>query len=109
MQSFLHTLHENVCHLVGAAATTLGRELYAVPGLAGFLCDSLLHGLPGLPDHWLRPIVRNALKPLLHHCPPAHYADVALPLLEHFAPFSKFFWNEVPYYRALRKGVKRKN
>lgn len=90
MQSFLHTLHENVCHLVGAAATTLGRELYAVAGLAGFLADSLLHGLHYLPDHWLRPIVRNALKPLLHHCPPAHYADVALPLLEHFAPFSKF-------------------
>ncbi|KAJ8725207.1 hypothetical protein PYW07_016165 [Mythimna separata] len=87
MQSFLHTLHENVCHLVGAAATTLGRELYAVPGLAGFLADSLLYGLEYLPDHWLRPIVRNALKPLLHHCPPAHYADVALPLLEHFAPF----------------------
>ncbi|CAH0669294.1 unnamed protein product [Spodoptera exigua] len=87
MQSFLHTLHENVCHLVGAAAGTLGRELYAVPGLANFLVDSLFFGLEYLPDHWLRPIVRNALKPLLHHCPPAHYADVALPLLEHFAPF----------------------
>ncbi|KAF9801384.1 hypothetical protein SFRURICE_016767 [Spodoptera frugiperda] len=87
MQSFLHTLHENVCHLVGAAAGTLGRELYAVPGLANFLIDSLFYGLEYLPDHWLRPIVRNALKPLLHHCPPAHYADVALPLLEHFAPF----------------------
>ncbi|XP_063892641.1 exportin-5 [Helicoverpa armigera] len=87
MQSFLHTLHENCCHLVGAAATTLGRELYAVPGLAGFLADSLLYGLEYLPDHWLRPIVRNALKPLIHHCPPAHYADVAMPLLEHFTPF----------------------
>ncbi|KAH9641557.1 hypothetical protein HF086_002244 [Spodoptera exigua] len=72
---------------LGAAAGTLGRELYAVPGLANFLVDSLFFGLEYLPDHWLRPIVRNALKPLLHHCPPAHYADVALPLLEHFAPF----------------------
>ncbi|KAL0884167.1 hypothetical protein ABMA27_016175 [Loxostege sticticalis] len=87
MQNYLHTLHDNVCHLVGAAATTLGRELYAVPGLAKFLSDSLLHGLEYLPDHWLRPIVRNALKPLLHHCPPAHFTHVALPLLEHYAPF----------------------
>ncbi|XP_028163175.1 exportin-5-like [Ostrinia furnacalis] len=87
MQNYLHTLHDNVCHLVGAAATTLGRELYAVPGLAKFLSDSLLHGLEYLPDHWLRPIVRNALKPLLHHCPPAHFQHVALPLLQHYAPF----------------------
>ncbi|CAB3235802.1 unnamed protein product [Arctia plantaginis] len=86
MQMFLHTLHDNVCHLVGAAAGTLGRELYAVPGLAAFLSESLLAGLQFLPDHWLRPIVRSALKPLLLHCPPAHYADVALPLLDHFAP-----------------------
>ncbi|CAG9792177.1 unnamed protein product [Diatraea saccharalis] len=87
MQNYLHTLHDNVCHLVGAAATTLGRELYAVAGLAKFLTDSLLHGVEWLPDHWLRPIVRNALKPLLHHCPPAHYHQVALPLLQHYTPF----------------------
>ncbi|KAG6459839.1 hypothetical protein O3G_MSEX011628 [Manduca sexta] len=87
MQAYLHTLHDNVCHLVGAAATTLGRELYAVPGLTRYLTGSLLFGLEHLPDHWLRPIVRNALKPLILHCPPAHYADVALPLLEHFGPF----------------------
>ncbi|XP_053599925.1 exportin-5 [Plodia interpunctella] len=85
MQNFLHTLHDNVCHLVGAAAATLGRELYSAPGLAKYLITSLLHGLPALPDHWLRPILRNALKPLLHHCPPAHHEDVALALHEHFA------------------------
>ncbi|KAJ0179536.1 hypothetical protein K1T71_005248 [Dendrolimus kikuchii] len=92
MQNFLHTLHDNcrcgqVCHLVGAAATNLGRELYTVAGLARFLEESLLHGVEHLPDHWLRPIVRNALKPLLLHCPPAHYANVAIPLLEQAAPF----------------------
>ncbi|KAM3968247.1 exportin-5-like protein Ranbp21 isoform 2-T2 [Aphomia sociella] len=87
MQNFLYTLHENVCHLVGAAAASLGRELYAAPGLARFLAGSLLHGLDHLPDHWLRPVVRNALKPLLHHCPPAHVADLAIPLHEHYAPF----------------------
>ncbi|XP_060800785.1 exportin-5 [Amyelois transitella] len=86
MQNFLHTLHDNVCHLVGAAAANLGRELYSAPGLAKYLVGSLLHGLPALPDHWLRPILRNALKPLLGHCPPAHRADVALPLHEHVAP-----------------------
>ncbi|XP_049888101.1 exportin-5 [Pectinophora gossypiella] len=83
MQNFLHTLHDNVCHLVGAAASTLGRELYSVPGLAKFLSSSLLHGLERLPDHWLRPVVRAALKPLLLHCPPAHYASVALPIAQH--------------------------
>ncbi|KAI8440516.1 hypothetical protein MSG28_001771 [Choristoneura fumiferana] len=87
MQTFLHTLHDNVCHLVGAAATTLGRELYSAPGLARALAGSLLHALPALPEHWLRPVVRHALKPLLLHCPPAHYQDVALPLLDVHAPF----------------------
>ncbi|GBP07029.1 Exportin-5 [Eumeta japonica] len=87
MQNFIHTLHDNVCHLVGAAATTLGRELYAVPGLANALANSLLHGLERLPDHWLRPLVRSALKPLLHHCPPAHLLDVAVAVFQHFAPF----------------------
>ncbi|KAI8440518.1 LOW QUALITY PROTEIN: hypothetical protein MSG28_001771 [Choristoneura fumiferana] len=90
MQTFLHTLHDNVCHLVGAAATTLGRELYSAPGLARALAGSLLHALPALPEHWLRPVVRHALKPLLLHCPPAHYQDVALPLLDVHAPFSKY-------------------
>ncbi|KAJ2950388.1 hypothetical protein O0L34_g8631 [Tuta absoluta] len=83
MQNFLHTLHDNVCHLVGAAATTLGRELYSIPELAKFLASSLLHGLEHLPDHWLRPVVRAALKPLLLHCPPAHYEHVAVPIAEH--------------------------
>lgn len=88
MQNFLHTLHDHVCHLVGAAATNLGRELYAAPGLAKFLVGSLLHGLEHLPDHWLRPIVRAALKPLLLHCPPAHYYSVALPVAQHMHAFS---------------------
>lgn len=78
-----------MCHLVGSAATTLGRELYSVPGVAQALAGSLLHGMEWLPDHWLRAIVRSALKPLLHHCPPAHLRDVAVPVLEHVAPFSE--------------------
>ncbi|XP_037870875.1 exportin-5 [Bombyx mori] len=87
MQQYVHTLHESVCHLVGAAAASLGRELYAAPGLARALAGSLLQGLDRLPDHWLRPLVRCALKPLILHCPPAHYHDVAVPILEHVAPF----------------------
>lgn len=86
MQNFIHTLHECSCHLVGAAASSLGRELYGAAGLAAALCDTLLTGLEWLPDHWLRPIVRCAVRPLMQHCPPAHYAHVALPLLEHIAP-----------------------
>ncbi|XP_063635892.1 exportin-5 [Cydia splendana] len=86
MQAYVHTLHDNVCHLVGAAATTLGRELCGAPGLARALLGSVL-AAQQLPDHWLRPIARHALKPLLLHCPPAHYADLALPLLDHHAPF----------------------
>lgn len=77
-----------MCLVVGAAAASLGRELYAVPGLAHYVAGALL-SQPRLPDHWLRPLVRNTLRPLLLHCPPAHYADVALPLLHHVAPFSE--------------------
>ncbi|KPJ15304.1 Exportin-5 [Papilio machaon] len=87
MQNYLHTLHDNVCHLVGAAAASLGRELYGAAGLARFVVGALLHAPACLPDHWLRRVLRAALRPLLLHCPPAHYADVALPLLEHLAPF----------------------
>lgn len=67
---------------------SLGRELFAVPGLAEYIAGSLL-AQPQLPDHWLRPLVRNTLRPLMLHCPPAHYNDVALPLLAHVAPFSE--------------------
>ncbi|XP_013140612.1 PREDICTED: exportin-5 [Papilio polytes] len=87
MQNYLHTLHDNVCHLVGAAAASLGRELYGAAGLARFVAGALLHAPACLPDHWLRRVLRAALRPLLLHCPPAHYADVAVPLLEHLAPF----------------------
>ncbi|XP_068627564.1 exportin-5 [Battus philenor] len=87
MQNYLHTLHDNVCHLVGAAAASLGRELYGAAGLARFVVNALLHAPERLPDHWLRRVLRAALRPLLLHCPPAHYADVALPLLDHLTPF----------------------
>ncbi|XP_045492853.1 exportin-5 isoform X2 [Colias croceus] len=86
MQNFLHTLHDNVCQLVGAAAASLGRELYGAGGLARAVCGALLAAPARLPDHWLRRVLRAALRPLLLHCPPAHYADVALPLLQHAAP-----------------------
>ncbi|CAK1544693.1 unnamed protein product [Leptosia nina] len=86
MQNFLHTLHDNVCQLVGAAATSLGRELYGAAGLSRAICGSLLSAPDHLPDHWLRRVLRAALRPLLLHCPPAHYVDVALPLLQHTAP-----------------------
>ncbi|XP_041972976.1 exportin-5 [Aricia agestis] len=86
MQNLLHTLHDNVCQLVGAAAGSLGRELYACAGLARALSESLLAAPQQLPDHWLRRVLRAALRPLLLHCPPAHYNDVALPLLQHTAP-----------------------
>ncbi|CAH2092253.1 unnamed protein product [Euphydryas editha] len=86
MQNLLHTLHDNVCQLVGAAAASLGRELFGAPGLARALAGSLLGAPERLPDHWLRRVLRAALRPLLLHCPPAHYGDVALPLLQHLAP-----------------------
>ncbi|CAG5044719.1 unnamed protein product [Parnassius apollo] len=87
MQNYLHTLHDNVCHLVGAAAASLGRELYGAAGLARCVTEALLAAPEHLPDHWLRRVLRAALRPLLHHCPPAHHADVALPLLDRLAPF----------------------
>lgn len=79
-----------MCQVVGCAAGSLGRELFAVPGLARALRESLLCGLEHLPDHRLRGLVRAALRPLLHHCPPAHLADVAVPVLDVLTPFSKY-------------------
>ncbi|XP_072941490.1 exportin-5 [Epargyreus clarus] len=86
MQNFLLTLHDNVCQLVGAAAASLGRELYGAGELARAVAGALLAAPERLPDHWLRRVLRAALRPLLQHCPPAHYRTVALPLLQHLAP-----------------------
>ncbi|XP_050362549.1 exportin-5 [Nymphalis io] len=94
MQNLLHTLHDNVCQLVGAAASSLGRELFGAAGLARALAAALLAAPERLPDHWLRRVLRAALRPLLLHCPPAHYADVALPLLQHLAPLMLVHLNQ---------------
>ncbi|XP_045764102.1 exportin-5 isoform X1 [Maniola jurtina] len=94
MQNLLHTLHENVCGLVGAAAASLGRELFGVANLAEALALSLLAAPETLPDHWLRRVLRAALRPLMLHCPPAHYADVALPLMRHLAPIMLVHLNQ---------------
>ncbi|CAH0721476.1 unnamed protein product, partial [Brenthis ino] len=91
MQNLLNTLHDNVCQLVGAAAASLGRELFAAAGLARALAAALL---APLPDHWLRRVLRAALRPLLAHCPPAHYRDVALPLVQHLAPLMLVHLNQ---------------
>ncbi|XP_061378784.1 exportin-5 [Danaus plexippus] len=94
MQNLLHTLHDNVCQLVGAAASSLGRELYSCAGLARVVAGSLLGAPERLPEHWLRRVLRAALRPLLLHCPPAHYRDVALPLLQHLAPIMLVHLNQ---------------
>lgn len=75
---------------MGAAASSLGRELYSCAGLARVVAGSLLGAPERLPEHWLRRVLRAALRPLLLHCPPAHYRDVALPLLQHLAPISVY-------------------
>lgn len=86
MQQFITTLQDNVCHLLGSAGPSLGRELYATPGLGTALVQSVLSGLDHVPDYRLRPIVRVFLRPFIYSCPPAHYHQVLLPIIAHVAP-----------------------
>lgn len=80
-----------VCHIVGCAAANLGRELFSIPGLCEALRGSLLHGISWLPEHWLRPLVRAALRPLLAHAASKHQRDIAKPLVASLAPISKYY------------------
>lgn len=87
---FLGSLHEHNCHLLGALGPALGRDFYALPGLAQALIGHALCGMHNLPAHRLRIIVRTFLKPYIYACPAQYYKDALWPVLAHVAPFSKF-------------------
>lgn len=89
MQTFLNTTFESCYHLMGAAGMSLGRDLYALPGLANALIGSSFDSLENVPDFRLRTIVRVFLRPFVYSCPTAFYDDVLVPIFAHVAPFSK--------------------
>ncbi|XP_063695724.1 exportin-5 isoform X3 [Culicoides brevitarsis] len=87
MQKFLHNVYENMYHLIGATGPTLGRDLYAIPGLSTVLIESIFTSLEYVPDYRLRPIVRVFFKAFVYSCPPACYESVLLPIFAHLTPF----------------------
>lgn len=89
MQTFLTMLFDNCYHLMGGVCLTLGREFYALPGLATALINSSLSNLESLPDFKLRTIVWVFLRRFVYASPPTFYDDTVLPVFGHFAPFSK--------------------
>jgi exportin-5 len=90
MQQFLFTIYENSYHLMGAAGPSMGRDLYALPGIADALISSAFSGLENVPDFRLRPIIRVFFKSFIYSCPPAFYESVLLPVFAHVGPFSKY-------------------
>lgn len=91
MQQFLSQLFENSYHLMGAAGSSLGRDLYGLDGIASALINSIFSNLEHVPDFRLRSIVRVFMRPFVYSCPTTYHGSVIVPVFGHFAPFSKFF------------------
>lgn len=69
---------------------SLGRDLYALPGIAEALIGSIFASLENVPDFRLRTIVRVFFKPFVYSCAPVFHETVLLPIFAHIAPFSEF-------------------
>uniref|UniRef100_A0A8D8L072 Exportin-5 n=1 Tax=Culex pipiens TaxID=7175 RepID=A0A8D8L072_CULPI len=87
MQTFLSLIFEHCYHMMGSAGPSLGRDLYALPGIADAIIGSILAFLDNVPDFRLRTIVRVFLKPFVYSCAPIFHEVVLLPIFAHFAPF----------------------
>uniref|UniRef100_A0A8C4QPI4 Exportin 5 n=1 Tax=Eptatretus burgeri TaxID=7764 RepID=A0A8C4QPI4_EPTBU len=57
MQSFLTTLYDTCCHVLGNAGLSLGQEFYKVPRLAESMLDTAWRHLDALPDYRLRSFI----------------------------------------------------
>uniref|UniRef100_A0A182WDY0 Importin N-terminal domain-containing protein n=1 Tax=Anopheles minimus TaxID=112268 RepID=A0A182WDY0_9DIPT len=87
MQTFLSNVFEHCYHMMGSAGPSLGRDLYALPGIANAIVGSVFSSLEYVPDFRLRTIVRVFLKPFIYSCPPVFHETVLLPIFAHFVPF----------------------
>ncbi|EAA00125.3 AGAP011888-PA [Anopheles gambiae str. PEST] len=87
MQTFLAGIFEHCYHMMGSAGPSLGRDLYALPGIANAIVGSVFASLEYVPDFRLRTIVRVFLKPFIYSCPPVFHEAVLLPIFAHFVPF----------------------
>uniref|UniRef100_A0A182SNG1 Importin N-terminal domain-containing protein n=1 Tax=Anopheles maculatus TaxID=74869 RepID=A0A182SNG1_9DIPT len=87
MQTFLSNIFDHCYHMMGSAGPSLGRDLYALPGIANAIVGSVFASLEYVPDFRLRTIVRVFLKPFIYSCPPVFHEAVLLPIFAHFVPF----------------------
>lgn len=87
MQTFLSLVFEHCYHMMGSAGPSLGRDLYALPGIAEALIGSIFASLENVPDFRLRTIVRVFFKPFVYSCAPVFHETVLLPIFAHIAPF----------------------
>ncbi|XP_058459072.1 exportin-5 [Malaya genurostris] len=87
MQTFLSQTYEHCYHMMGSAGPSLGRDLYALPGIADALISSIFACLENVPDFRLRTLVRVFFKPFVYSCAPVFHESVLLPIFAHFAPF----------------------
>ncbi|XP_035784555.1 exportin-5-like [Anopheles albimanus] len=87
MQTFLANIFEHCYHLMGSSGPSLGRDLYALPGIADAIVGTVFASLEYVPDFRLRTIVRVFLKPFIYTCPPVFHETVLLPILAHLVPF----------------------
>lgn len=89
IQTYMTTLFESCYHMLGSAGPSLGRDLYALPGIGVALVNTVFAGLNNVPDYRLRIIIRVFLKPFVYSCPPAFYDSVLMDVFKHVSPLSK--------------------
>jgi exportin-5 len=92
MQQYMSSLFDNCYHLMGAACSSLGRDLYGLDGLATALINSCFSNLENVPDFRLRIIIRVFLRPFIYSCPTIYHSSVIVPIFQHIAPFSELIF-----------------
>ncbi|KAM4041690.1 exportin-5 [Anomaloglossus baeobatrachus] len=81
MQSFLCSIQDGWCQILGNLGPSLRQDFFSVPSLAIRLVNSAFCNLNNLPDFRLRPMLRLFVKPLILSCPPDKYESLLCPIL----------------------------
>ncbi|KAJ8046032.1 Exportin-5 [Holothuria leucospilota] len=81
-QSFLHSIHDQLCHIFATACQSFGYEFYSPEGIGLKMRETLFSNIEFLPNFKLRNIIRVVLKHLVQYCPPDCYTSLLIPILK---------------------------
>ncbi|XP_071834002.1 exportin-5-like isoform X2 [Apostichopus japonicus] len=81
-QSFLHNIHDQLCHIFATACQCLGYEFYSPNGICNMMMETVFNNIEFLPNFKLRNIIRVVLKHLVKYCPQECYTSHLIPILK---------------------------